>query len=61
MPNWKAMQVPADKLDKKIRVAPQGVKSKYLSMGSWHASLSKEGACRKPLKSSYSAAAKPKK
>lgn len=33
MTNWKAMQVPKD--DKKQPLAPLGVKTRYLSMGSW--------------------------
>ena len=50
--NWKAMQVPADKVNAKIRVVPHGIKTRYMSAGSWHADLSKEGKCRAPFKSS---------
>ena len=51
--NWKAMQVPADKTNKKIHPIPHGVKTRYMSMGSWHADSSKDGKCSKPLKSSW--------
>lgn len=53
MTNWKAIQVPAEKGDKKIRSVPHGIKPKYMAMGSWHADLSKDGVCRISLKSSW--------
>ena len=53
MINWKSMQVPADKLDKKIRMVPHGILPRYLAAGSWHADLSKEGKSRVALKSSW--------
>lgn len=45
MTNWKAMQVPMDK-DKKKPAPPVGVRTRYLSMGSWHAMSSKGGQMR---------------
>lgn len=53
MTNWKAMQVPAEKGDKKLRSVPHGIKPKYMTMGSWHADLSKDGVSRAALKSSW--------
>ena len=47
MTNWKAMQVPRDKKDKRVHVAPQGLKTRYMSMGSFHADLSRDGKSRK--------------
>jgi len=42
--NWLAMQVPRDK-NKKLS-APGGVRTRYLSAGSWRADLSKGGVLR---------------
>lgn len=53
MTNWQAVQVPADKTNKKIHPVPHSVKTRYMTMGSWHADASKEGKCRKLLKSSW--------
>lgn len=50
MTNWKAMQV-IHKVDgKKQGVRSVGVNPRYMSMGSFHASLSKEGQSRKIFK-----------
>jgi len=44
MTNWEAMQAPRDK-NKRIAV-PHGVRTRYLSAGSWRADKSKGGALR---------------
>lgn len=53
MTNWRAVQVPVDKTNPRVRIPPAGVRVRYLSMGSWHADLSKEGSCRLKLTSSW--------
>ena len=53
--NWKAVQVTGALRHKAASgpmAGPTDVKTRYLSMGSWHASLSKGGALRKSLSSS---------
>lgn len=48
--NWRAMQAPRDKKDKRVHVAPQGIKPQYMSMGSFHADLFRDGRSRKVFK-----------
>jgi hypothetical protein len=53
MTNWQAMQVSATQSadgQRKVRAQPGGVLPRYMSGGSWCASLSKSGACRRKLK-----------
>ena len=49
MTNWRALQSPQDKTTKKHPV-PHGVYLRYLSMGSFHADIRKDGRSRKKYK-----------
>jgi hypothetical protein len=52
MTNWEAMQVPALTVPGGAQTfnRPGDVRTRYLSMGSWHADGSKGGKSRKPYK-----------
>lgn len=50
MTNWAAFQVPRDKDNGSIPLAPHGIKPKYLVGGVFHASKQRGGASVKPYK-----------